>query len=470
MDKYPRLVKCDHSVNIEINSSPFTLGRSWNCNYVILAESISRIHCSLERVGIHWILKDTSTNGTYINGMVIQSRGSRRLMNGDIINCDRQNEQYIFHFVPRYNVWYEQQSRVAYPLPSEIDIYPNSYSTVTPYTSVPTYRTKSTFRTNRTYRIHRSYRTELAYTAVPTYRTDNVPGYTTYPEYTNNAVHTMNPDYTTLCSYSTVRDYASEPEYSTGNENIIVHERSVVPAYRTVREYTTVPASPTDTASIEDSPSSVQFPVIVPTEVAGPSDTPLDCTMKREMPKATSSSETENGEELRNEMQCSICSEMFIKATTLNCSHTFCKFCIETWRRNKSACPICRAEITSMNSTLVLDNVIEMVVQNGSEEVKQHRKEILEDRQKCVEQSRQENGGPSTELNNNSRVIEYPDVPWVLEVSSEESESSDESDSEWLQEDTHMVYTIHSYCNYCEVRGHLSSRCPFRPQLQQQQL
>ncbi|XP_074040208.1 uncharacterized protein isoform X3 [Leptinotarsa decemlineata] len=465
MDKYPRLVKCDHSVNIEINSSPFTLGRSWNCNYVILAESISRIHCSLERVGIHWILKDTSTNGTYINGMVIQSRGSRRLMNGDIINCDRQNEQYIFHFVPRYNVWYEQQSRVAYPLPSEIDIYPNSYSTVTPYTSVPTYRTKSTFRTNRTYRIHRSYRTELAYTAVPTYRTDNVPGYTTYPEYTNNAVHTMNPDYTTLCSYSTVRDYASEPEYSTGNENIIVHERSVVPAYRTVREYTTVPASPTDTASIEDSPSSV------PTEVAGPSDTPLDCTMKREMPKATSSSETENGEELRNEMQCSICSEMFIKATTLNCSHTFCKFCIETWRRNKSACPICRAEITSMNSTLVLDNVIEMVVQNGSEEVKQHRKEILEDRQKCVEQSRQENGGPSTEeLNNNSRVIEYPDVPWVLEVSSEESESSDESDSEWLQEDTHMVYTIHSYCNYCEVRGHLSSRCPFRPQLQQQQL
>nr|XP_023029388.1 E3 ubiquitin-protein ligase CHFR-like isoform X2 [Leptinotarsa decemlineata] len=453
MDKYPRLVKCDHSVNIEINSSPFTLGRSWNCNYVILAESISRIHCSLERVGIHWILKDTSTNGTYINGMVIQSRGSRRLMNGDIINFDRQNEQYIFHFVPRYNVWYEQQSRVAYPLPSEIDIYPNSYSTVTPYTSVPTYRTKSTFRTNRTYRIHRSYRTELAYTAVPTYRTDNVPGYTTYPEYTNNAVHTMNPDYTTLCSYSTVRDYASEPEYSTGNENIIVHERSVVPTYRTVREYTTVPASPTDTASIEDSPSSVQFPVIVPTEVASPSDTPLDCTMKREMPKATSSSETENGEELRNEMQCSICSEMFIKATTLNCSHTFCKFCIETWRRNKSACPICRAEITSMNSTLVLDNVIEMVVQNGSEEVKQHRKEILEDRQKCVEQSKHKRGDSSTE----SRI----------EMVSEDSDSGDESDGmNWLGQmagtNLERLYIPTIYCFYCDIRGHSSSNCPSR--------
>lgn len=64
---------------------------------------------------------------------------------------------------------------------------------------------------------------------------------------------------------------------------------------------------------------------------------------------------------MEDEMQCSICSEMFIKATTLNCSHTFCKYCIEKWKKTENICPICRTKITSMNATLVLDNVIEKV-------------------------------------------------------------------------------------------------------------
>lgn len=64
---------------------------------------------------------------------------------------------------------------------------------------------------------------------------------------------------------------------------------------------------------------------------------------------------------MENEMQCNICLEVFIKATTLNCAHTFCKYCIETWRTNKKKCPICRITITSLNPSLVLDTLIEKV-------------------------------------------------------------------------------------------------------------
>lgn len=51
---------------------------------------------------------------------------------------------------------------------------------------------------------------------------------------------------------------------------------------------------------------------------------------------------TEFGELMESELQCSICAELFVEATTLNCSHTFCKYCICTWKKKKKDCPICR--------------------------------------------------------------------------------------------------------------------------------
>ena len=63
-----------------------------------------------------------------------------------------------------------------------------------------------------------------------------------------------------------------------------------------------------------------------------------------------------------NELQCSICTELFIKAVTLNCSHTFCSYCIREWKKNKALCPICRAKIDTVSSTLVVDNFIAKVI------------------------------------------------------------------------------------------------------------
>lgn len=66
-------------------------------------------------------------------------------------------------------------------------------------------------------------------------------------------------------------------------------------------------------------------------------------------------------DQVEDELQCSICTELFIKATTLNCSHSFCKHCLEEWRRKSNKCPICRSKITTANPTIVLDNFIAKV-------------------------------------------------------------------------------------------------------------
>lgn len=65
---------------------------------------------------------------------------------------------------------------------------------------------------------------------------------------------------------------------------------------------------------------------------------------------------------VEEELQCSICREMFVKAVTLSCSHTYCEYCIEQWQKQNADCPICRARTTSSCRTLVLDSFIEKVM------------------------------------------------------------------------------------------------------------
>ncbi|XP_015591582.1 E3 ubiquitin-protein ligase rnf8 [Cephus cinctus] len=59
------------------------------------------------------------------------------------------------------------------------------------------------------------------------------------------------------------------------------------------------------------------------------------------------------------ELTCSVCSELFVRAMTLNCMHTFCQRCIEAWKKKSNECPVCRTPVTSMIRSLVLDNFID---------------------------------------------------------------------------------------------------------------
>lgn len=64
---------------------------------------------------------------------------------------------------------------------------------------------------------------------------------------------------------------------------------------------------------------------------------------------------------VENELTCSICTELFIKANTLNCSHTFCQYCITIWRKSHKDCPLCRKSISVQLASVVIDNTIDRV-------------------------------------------------------------------------------------------------------------
>ncbi|XP_056436655.1 E3 ubiquitin-protein ligase rnf8 isoform X1 [Gadus chalcogrammus] len=90
---------------------------------------------------------------------------------------------------------------------------------------------------------------------------------------------------------------------------------------------------------------------------------------------------TQMTEVMENELQCIICSELFIQAYVLNCSHIFCLYCIGEWRKRKDECPICRQTIRSQTRCLAVDNFIDSMVQNLSADTKTRRQVIVNERE-----------------------------------------------------------------------------------------
>ncbi|GAB6026040.1 E3 ubiquitin-protein ligase rnf8 [Chamberlinius hualienensis] len=87
---------------------------------------------------------------------------------------------------------------------------------------------------------------------------------------------------------------------------------------------------------------------------------------------------------VENELQCSICSEIFIKAVTLACAHSFCEYCINQWKKTKQECPMCRKSITSSVPSLALDNFISQYMATQSADAQDRRKETVTERQAAV--------------------------------------------------------------------------------------
>ncbi|XP_061703917.1 uncharacterized protein LOC133515395 [Cydia pomonella] len=129
---------------------------------------------------------------------------------------------------------------------------------------------------------------------------------------------------------------------------------------------------------------------------------------------------------IETELQCSICSELFINAITLGCSHSFCKYCIDKWKKNKRECPICRTVITSECKSIVLDSLIERMMQT-SEETKQKRQEILNARAELAAKEATTSYAGTTRGGNSD------------DDSSTASESDDGEES-WPEEDDYQNY------------------------------
>ena len=83
------------------------------------------------------------------------------------------------------------------------------------------------------------------------------------------------------------------------------------------------------------------------------------------------------------QLQCAVCSELFVEATSINCGQTFCHFCIHEWKKKKSNCPVCRRKIKQIAQCKVLDEYTDKVYEQFvSEGGKLARASLKEERNK----------------------------------------------------------------------------------------
>ncbi|XP_050533738.1 E3 ubiquitin-protein ligase rnf8-A-like [Daktulosphaira vitifoliae] len=83
---------------------------------------------------------------------------------------------------------------------------------------------------------------------------------------------------------------------------------------------------------------------------------------------------------LESDLQCSICNELMVKACTINCSHTFCEICLNTWLRENNVCPLCRTSVQTETLCLSMDNFITNICNVLGNEIKEHRENIQQER------------------------------------------------------------------------------------------
>ncbi|XP_076361701.1 uncharacterized protein LOC143252832 [Tachypleus tridentatus] len=160
---------------------------------------------------------------------------------------------------------------------------------------------------------------------------------------------------------------------------------------------------------------------------------------------------------VENELMCSICSELFIEATTLQCSHTFCRSCIEEWKRKKKECPICRTHIVSHTKALVVDSFINSMITKLSPQLQERRNTILKEREvKKKGKTQQGTAGQAALPAGAHSVI-------VITDSDSDSDSvSLESDSESsVSGDSWAYYGGYGHCYNCGRRGHWANGCPY---------
>lgn len=86
-------------------------------------------------------------------------------------------------------------------------------------------------------------------------------------------------------------------------------------------------------------------------------------------------------EEMEDEFSCIICQELFIRATTLACSHSFCEYCLYSWLNKRNSCPVCRCPVQAQPvHSIVLDNAIAKMVEALDDDTRSRRQALLQER------------------------------------------------------------------------------------------
>ncbi|CAL8090545.1 unnamed protein product [Orchesella dallaii] len=84
---------------------------------------------------------------------------------------------------------------------------------------------------------------------------------------------------------------------------------------------------------------------------------------------------------MESELSCSVCNEIFIEATVIECGHTFCHFCITEWSRKKQECPICRKRFQNRYRHIEVENFILKMFETFTGEFAAKRNASIKDRE-----------------------------------------------------------------------------------------
>ncbi|XP_033127726.1 E3 ubiquitin-protein ligase RNF8-like isoform X3 [Anneissia japonica] len=171
---------------------------------------------------------------------------------------------------------------------------------------------------------------------------------------------------------------------------------------------------------------------------------------------------------MESELQCSICAELFIQATTLNCSHSFCHTCIMEWFKKKKECPCCRTKVTTYTRSIVLDNYIDKMVESLSEELKIRRTEIVKER-KSMTGTAATSGTFKQEIiiSDDEEDDSFDEDAFREEYAHDDRFNSDDDygvGTDWngdpiVSDFDGMFYPSHA-CARCDQCGHSENYCP----------
>lgn len=191
----------------------------------------------------------------------------------------------------------------------------------------------------------------------------------------------------------------------------------------------------------------------------------------------TDSEQPQQNFNVQEELQCSICTEMFVKAVTLSCSHTFCQYCIKQWQKNKVVCPICRARTTSSCRTLILDSFIERVIKDSSKEIQEHRRKLLEERETIAKApvktpakrkpARRAAAEPVVISSDEDSSTDEEDEPdYVFDFENDYTYEEEWEGIDYVYEDYNGLpgeyYGGYGHCYACGQAGHWANGCPKR--------
>ena len=123
-------------------------------------------------------------------------------------------------------------------------------------------------------------------------------------------------------------------------------------------------------------------------------------------------------------LKCTICHDILVEATVTNCGHSYCKSCIEMWKKKESKsldhgkeklakCPNCNAEIQTLSTNHMLKTHIEeMCNMLLSEEEKSARQETIQENIKAEKLAALKSAASAHAVNTLTTIVPSTFAPW----------------------------------------------------------